>query len=403
MQIKNIIRSFPLLFFALSVKAQTITAVENYSRNKAGVVMVKMQLSAVVNVGRLAINQGAFYHLLDSINNMESDSVRLSSEQKLDMVIHSFSSNAEAYFKNTLSYVRYSKKITSTGSGFFIRKDGYVVTNCHVVDEEASYIRRRLISSVFRQVTASNIRSMEDSWGVTFTATQRDELYNTFADIYSSIVPISLDSLTKRLCIIMANNKNNGYYQKELPAKIVLKGKSMPGKDIAILKVVEKGVYPALKISQENKLMVGERVLVFGYPETVTNNEFLSRTTALEPTLTSGIISALKRTTLNWRVIQMDAAINHGNSGGPVCNNKGEVIGITTFGSLESSTGGLAAGYNFAIPVTEVEDYFEKVGISTVSEKTRHLSSNELYLLLLVVAIIFVSIGLLRMNIRHSS
>lgn len=397
MQIKDILLSFLSLFFTVQANAQTITAPQNYIRNKAGVVMVKMQLSAIVNVGKLEINQGALYHLLDSINRLENDSMRLNSEQKLNIVIRSFGNNAGAYFRNTLTYVRYSKKLTSTGSGFFIRKEGYVVTNCHVVDEEASYIRLRLISSVFRQVTASNIKAMEESWGVTFTAEQRDELYNTFADIYSNIVPISLDSLTKKTYVIMADNKGNGSYRMELPAKIIIKGKAMPGKDIAILKVTTKGQYPTLKISGDEKVMVGERVLVFGYPETVTNNEFLSKTTSLEPTLTSGIISALKRTTLNWPVIQMDAIINHGNSGGPVCNNKGEVIGITTFGSLESATGTLAAGYNFAIPVSELKDYLKEAGIF-LGENKKRLSANYYYLFLLAAVILLVSIGIIRLN-----
>lgn len=394
---KQLLILFLLLFFATQTDAQTITPAQNYTRNKAGVVMVKMQLSAIVKVGKLAINQGALYHLLDSIKRLENDSMRLNSEQKLNIVIRSFGNNAGAYFKNTLSYVRYFKKITSTGSGFFIKREGYVVTNCHVVDEKASYIRLRLISSVFRQVTASNIAAMESSWGVTFNATQRDELYNTFADIYSSIVPISLDSLTKRVYVIMADYNGNGSYRKEFPATIVVKGKSMPGKDVAILKVWEKGEYPSLKISEEEKVMVGDEVLVFGYPETVTNNEFLSKTTSLEPTLTSGIISALKRTTLNWPVIQMDAAINHGNSGGPVCNNKGEVIGITTFGSLESATGALAAGYNFAIPVSEIKDYLKEAGIF-IGEKKKHLSASYYYLFLLVTVVLLVSIGIIRIN-----
>lgn len=398
MQIKNIIRSFLFLFSTLQANAQIITAAQNYTRNKAGVVMVKMQLSAVVNVGKLAINQPAFYHMLDSINHLERDSVRLNSEQKLDIVIRSFAENAGTYFKNTLTYLRYSKKLTSTGSGFFIQKEGYVATNCHVVDEEASYIRQRLISSVFRQVTASNIKTMEESWAVNFTETQRDELYNTFATIYSNIVPISLDSLTKSIYVIMASDNQNGSYQKELPALIVVKGRSMPGKDIAILKVTQKGNYPTLKISEDDNVMVGERVLVFGYPETVTNNEFLSKATALEPTLTSGIISALKRTTLNWPVIQMDAGINHGNSGGPVCNNRGEVIAVTTFGSLETATGTLVAGFNFAIPVSELRSYFRRVGVESAIEKRRYFSGNHYYLLLLVIVIVIVSIGIIRLN-----
>ena len=59
----------------------------------------------------------------------------------------------------------------------------------------------------------------------------------------------------------------------------------------------------------------------------------------------------------------MDADINHGNSGGPVCNEKGEVIGIATFGSIESRTGALAAGMNFSIPVNVLLQFLDSAGI----------------------------------------
>lgn len=347
------------IFSAQNISSQQITAAKNYARNRAGVVMVKTQLSAIVNVSQLQINSKAFNQLIDSIDQLELDSLRITSGQKLDIVLKRFREDADKYFRSTLSYLRYAKKITSTGTGFFIRGDGYVVTNCHVVDEADYYIRRRLISSVFRQVTASNIRAIESSWGVTFTDAQRDQLNNTFAGIYSRILPISLDSLKKSIFVIIGGDENSGSYKRELPARIIVKGRSMPGKDVAILKVDEEGPYPTLKVSDDPTVRVGERVLVYGYPETVTNNEFLSRSTALEPTLTNGIVSAWKRTTLNWPVIQMDANINHGNSGGPVCNEEGEVIGVTTFGSLEAATGGLAAGFNFAIPVSVLNEFFK--------------------------------------------
>lgn len=364
MQIKtNFYHIVLLVLFTRQTEAQNITAAQNYARNRAGIVMIKTQLSAIVNVGQLTINNRAFNELLDSIQNLQTDSIHISAEQKLDMVLSRFKNNATTYFKSTLNYFRYFKRITSTGTGFFVRGDGYVVTNCHVVDEAESYIRTRLISSVFRQVTASNIRAIEASWSLRFTEAQTDELYNTFADIYSRILPISLDSLKKSIYVVMGGDENNGNYTTELPADIVIKGRSMPGKDVAILKVTRKGIYPTLTISAESKVRVGERVLVFGYPQTVTNNEYLSRSTALEPTLTNGIVSAWKRTTLNWPVIQMDANINHGNSGGPVCNQQGEVIGVTTFGSLEAATGGLAAGFNFAIPVSVLNEFFNMADV----------------------------------------
>ncbi len=410
MQIKNILslvvtimcqKLIMLLFFVSTFvlsAAQSITPAENYARNKAGVVMVKTHLSTVVNVSQLAIKGNAFNQLIDSISHLESDSVHLTSEQKLNIVVAQFRGQPDTYFGSTLSYFRYAKEITTTGTGFFISKDGYVLTNCHVVEESESYIRRRLISSVFKQVSTSNIHSIEKSWGVNFSETQTDELYNMFADIYSRILPISLDSLKKTISIVMSGD--NESYRKESQAEIIVRGKSMPGKDVAILKVLEKGNYPALKMADPSKLKVGDRVLVYGYPETVTNNEFLSKTTSLEPTLTGGIISALKITTLNWPVIQMDASINHGNSGGPVCNDEGEVIGMTTFGSLETATGGLAAGFNFAIPVSVLDEFLRIANVEPIRSKNNYNNHSQKYFLLLLVGVILIaSIGLIRLQV----
>jgi serine protease Do len=92
---------------------------------------------------------------------------------------------------------------------------------------------------------------------------------------------------------------------------------------------------PTLPFSNDDIARIGEEVLVYGYPEPVTANTFLARETNIEPTLTKGIVSAIKKSVGGWPVIQMDAVITHGSSGSPVCNNRGEVIGLATFGSLE--------------------------------------------------------------------
>jgi hypothetical protein len=101
---------------------------------------------------------------------------------------------------------------------------------------------------------------------------------------------------------------------------------------------------------------------VYGFPGPVTNNNFVATESAIEPTLTTGIVSALKKSVAGWPLIQMDANINRGSSGGPVCNEKGEVVGLTTFGSIENS-GGLAAGLNFAIPVSILQEFLDSAGV----------------------------------------
>ena len=89
--------------------------------------------------------------------------------------------------------------------------------------------------------------------------------------------------------------------------------------DLAILKIDVDHPLPAVRVGDSDKVRVGDRVIAIGNP------------LGLSSTVTSGIVSALHRDlrgTPYDEFIQTDAAINHGNSGGPLFNTQGEVIGI---------------------------------------------------------------------------
>jgi hypothetical protein len=142
-------------------------------------------------------------------------------------------------------------------------------------------------------------------------------------------------------------------------ADVIIKGKPMPGKDVAVLKMIDVKEIPTLTLSRDSIIKIGTQVLVIGYPEAATTNIYLASESGIEPTLTTGIVSAIKKSVGGWPVIQMDALISHGSSGSPVCNDKGEVIGLATFGSLDQGGTTLASGFNFAIPVSVVREYLD--------------------------------------------
>jgi S1-C subfamily serine protease len=117
-----------------------------------------------------------------------------------------------------------------------------------------------------------------------------------------------------------------------------------PRNDIALLQIEPKGGrLNALPLGDSSTLQVGQRVLAIGNP--------FGR---FQSTLTTGVVSAVGRTvqtgenTFIDEAIQTDAAINRGNSGGPLLNTHGEVIGINT--AIFTPTG-TTAGIGFAIPV----------------------------------------------------
>ncbi len=129
-----------------------------------------------------------------------------------------------------------------------------------------------------------------------------------------------------------------------LPDKREFKGKlvgSDPRTDVALVKIDGGPDLPTLKIGDPAKLRVGEWVIAIGSPFNLQN------------TVTAGIVSAKSRETGELLpFIQTDAAVNPGNSGGPLINVRGEVVGIN---SQIFTTSGSYAGISFAIPIDEAQ------------------------------------------------
>ena len=120
--------------------------------------------------------------------------------------------------------------------------------------------------------------------------------------------------------------------------------------DVAVLKIDAGRDLPFVKLADSNKARVGDWVLAIGSPF------------GLNRSVTAGIISQTNRETPSTSVfqkfIQTDAAINRGNSGGPLVNMSGEVIGINS--QIATSTGDYN-GVGFALPSNEAAYVFEQI------------------------------------------
>ncbi|GHV97968.1 serine protease [Lactobacillus nasalidis] len=132
---------------------------------------------------------------------------------------------------------------------------------------------------------------------------------------------------------------------KTISAKVVGKDSTS---DLAVLSIDSKYVTQTASFGDSSSLQSGQTVIAIGSPE---GSEYAS-------TVTQGIVSSPSRTiTYNsnqMTVIQTDAAINSGNSGGPLVNADGQVIGINSMKLSSSSSGDSVEGMGFAIPSNEV-------------------------------------------------
>lgn len=194
-----------------------------------------------------------------------------------------------------------------SGTGIIMSEEGYIITNAHVVDGASA------ISVVVTDSTAKSSESGEDS---------------------------SSKSIAEQILERQNGEKNSGE-DNAIVAELIGKDTQT---DLAVLKIDMDGLQEA-EFGSSSRLLVGELAIVIGNPLGFE----------LANTVTSGIISATDRSltiedrTMN--LIQTDASINSGNSGGPLINAYGQVIGITS--AKVSSTYG--EGLGFAIPIDEAK------------------------------------------------
>ena len=130
--------------------------------------------------------------------------------------------------------------------------------------------------------------------------------------------------------------------------------------DIAVLKLSKDKVKKVATLGDSSNIELGDTVFTVGAP---LGKEYMG-------TITKGIVSGINRmvsVSNNYlmEVIQTDASINSGNSGGPICNIKGEVIGITSSKLIGSGIEGMG----FAIPINTVNEIITSIESGTTLER----------------------------------
>lgn len=129
--------------------------------------------------------------------------------------------------------------------------------------------------------------------------------------------------------------------------------------DIAVLKVNKTGL-PYIKLGNSDDVIIGEWVVAFGNP-------FGLFEVNQKPTVTVGVVSAMgmklnsNQNRFYRNMIQTDAPINSGNSGGPLVNSIGEVIGMNTLIYTGNSMAGGNIGLGFAIPMNKVKLIVDRI------------------------------------------
>jgi S1-C subfamily serine protease len=261
--------------------------------------------------------------------------------------------------------------IYETGSGFVVHPDGFIATNGHVVTRFYEMNERQLAGEFLKKAVAQ-------ACGPALAMVPDGARNARLLEIVADPVNQGKVQLSKRLLVHLSTGV---IYQAEVKAyspaikseegpsggeRASVGGKLEPersGKDVAILKVGGHD-FPTVRLAPNSAaLKLGEQIFVVGYPGVVLNHDFLSRKSRLEASVTVGRVSGFKTDLNDRRVIQTDAAITWGNSGGPALNLRGEVIGAATFISTTLEGDQAIQGFNFLIPVESFHEFGRQIGL----------------------------------------
>jgi S1-C subfamily serine protease len=300
------------------------------------------------------------------------DTSRVSDAQKLaeytkPAVVHilnyitttwSYESTGNATYDQMLANffegLNYTNQIGAWGSGSIINSNGYIVTNAHVVE----------FSKLDDQTLAN--QSLEN------LADKFVQFYKTY---YNG--QISSDQAYNFLVSYVYYTKIDKTIKVFLPGVDIIDGKTMfdgeiksygaptgEGKDVAVLKI-EATNLPTLLIGDSSKVGLQDNVWAFGFPAAAESSA-LSPESISVVSVTSGKISAVdKKSNQGAPILQMDTPITHGNSGGPLVQEDGTMIGLSTFGG-NPVYGQEVQGFNFAVPSNTVKEFVAQSGTTNV-------------------------------------
>lgn len=347
------------IFFAIASFAQKLTPVQIAERNKPGTVMILATFKGTVTAIQPEIDEAALGELARQVRADLEAAGKFTTDLFWTSYIKAFSQNIEKYMMKGTERVSKELNTTMVGSGFIVTPDGYVITNAHVVDENDETTKQSFAEQAFQEIMDQDAKDLESSMGRKLTEEERKDLTSANSWYFSQTLEVG--KIDKEFSVVLGISGKGGKIKPlNIPASLVTKGASIPGKDVAILKLQKKHEYPTIRVGDDKELKVGDQVYVLGYPAVATFHPLISEESISEASLTRGLVSAKKNMKDGWEVLQTDASITHGNSGGPVMNEYGEVIGLATFGSIDQQRGQEVQGMNFIVPTTIVKEFIRK-------------------------------------------
>jgi S1-C subfamily serine protease len=276
-----------------------------------------------------------------------------------------------AEYKYTPGNSSYSYEVGygGLGTGFFINSEGYIATNAHVV--QSSHENREGLKKCEERLFKEFVEKLERDFGKDLgTGLSGNAL---IAHIKAEITTPKPERISK---VLLPNGGSFTFEVKSYGTPIDnssddTSSSNTIGKDAAVIKISLTDT-PSLELGDSDQSNILEPVIVIGYPSVADSFDKLNNESAFEASVTQGSISAAnKRTADNDPVLQISAPVAPGSSGSPILNSDGKVIGMVTFGNLDSSRS--ASSFSFAIRTETLNEYIGTAGATPGQGKVDEL------------------------------
>jgi S1-C subfamily serine protease len=259
-----------------------------------------------------------------------------------------------------------------SGTGFIIHPDGWIATNGHVVEPVYQDDKEYLTS--FLQAAANTACGPE--LGKLPERVRKRRMREILLDPENQKGVKLARKLLVDLPHRLAGEKPVASYPAVVKAyspsidpELLPKDGSKPDHpmlDAAIIKI-EATDLPTVRLAPSiEHVHLGQELFIIGYPGVVLWHEYLSRSSRTEATVTFGRVSSFKDDINERRILQTDAAISWGNSGGPAFSWGDEVIGVATF--ISTAEDQAIQGFNFLIPVETIHALARQIGVTPQSD-----------------------------------
>ncbi len=267
-----------------------------------------------------------------------------------------------------------------TGTGFIIHPDGWIATNGHVVmsvhKDDQEHIDEFLQAAADAACRPGLKKSPESRQKERMRAILKDPANLKGVKLTKKLevyLPTVLEAGAKTRIGLPAVVKA---YSPPIDPDFLPKDGSKPDPpmlDAAIIKIEAKDL-PTVRLAPNTKqVYLGQQLVIVGFPGVVVWHDFLSKKSRAQATVTYGRVSSFKLDVNERQILQTDAPISWGNSGGPAFNVKGEVVALATFISTSLEGDQAIQGFNFLIPIDSIHGMARQLGVtpSTDSPFTR--------------------------------